>query len=314
MSLTSFVGMREVRETIKPIRPKLPRMIAVPIKVEPSSKRYALVGTAFDYLLRFELQRRAPHAVTEGWAAEKARDRLRPFISKNCRVYCGQPKWDGNLDHFIPPEEVFRRATKIVEDAKTAVAAYVKLKRASRDKRADLAAHAIRLANLDPVYRRGDYQLDPQFDQAFPEDVENLLALLAIVPFDKLIHDQVLLLNPNFGATSELVGAADTDLITGDMLVDLKTTKKGEMDGVNLDQLFGYYLLARRHRQVDPTFPEIKRLAFYFSRHGYLWSEPATTWTDHPQFSEIEKWFFQRAEKIYGRPRKSGRSVRKPSV
>lgn len=312
MSLTQFVKHPNVKPKLKPLRPELPRKISKALRVEPRSKRYALVGTAFDYLLRFEIQRRAPHAVTGGWTAEEAlnilhngsaKGRLAILLKRNESV----EHLRENIKQSISLEEASRRATKIVEDAKAAVAEYVKLKRASRKKQADLAAHAIRLVILDPIYRRGYRPLDAQFDQAFPEDVEDLLNLLGIVPFDKLIHDKILLLNPNFGVTSELVGAADTDLITSDMLVDLKTTKKGEMTADNLDQLFGYYLLACRHRQVDPAFPEIKRLAFYFSRHGYLWSEPATTWTDHPQFSEVEKWFFKEAEKNYGRPRKSGR-------
>ncbi|HLQ26261.1 MAG TPA: hypothetical protein VK138_10330 [Acidiferrobacterales bacterium] len=74
MSLTSFLDMPEVTAKIKPLRPKLPRKIAAPLKAEPRSNRYMLVGTAFDYFLRFELQRRAPHAIAERWVAEHAPD------------------------------------------------------------------------------------------------------------------------------------------------------------------------------------------------------------------------------------------------
>ena len=56
--------------------PKLPRKINVPLKVESCSPRYMLIGTAFDYLLRFELQRQAPHAVTDSLVAEAATDML----------------------------------------------------------------------------------------------------------------------------------------------------------------------------------------------------------------------------------------------
>ncbi|MCS6925557.1 MAG: hypothetical protein NZ578_06605 [Candidatus Binatia bacterium] len=72
MSLPSFVSMPDVKAKLKPIRPKLPRKLHTPLKVAPRRKRYTLVGTAFDYLLRFELQRRAPHAISEAWAAEYA--------------------------------------------------------------------------------------------------------------------------------------------------------------------------------------------------------------------------------------------------
>ena len=71
---TSFVEMPDVRAKIKPLRPKQPRKLNALIRVEPRSKRYTLVGTAFDYLLRFELERRAPHAISKPWVAEAAPD------------------------------------------------------------------------------------------------------------------------------------------------------------------------------------------------------------------------------------------------
>jgi len=129
--------------------------------------------------------------------------------------------------------------------------------------------------------------------------VDDLLGLLAVVPFDSLIDHKVMMLNPTFKETSQLIdGGADADLISGDMLVDFKTTKKGEMSAADLNQLFGYYLLARHQRQIDSTFPTINRLAFYFCRHGHLWIQNTTTWTAHPQFAEIEEWFFQRAKEV----------------
>src|SRR5262249_21361932 len=111
------------------------------------------------------------------------------------------------------------------------------------------------------------------------------------------LHDKVLLFNPRFRPTLE-EGVADADLITGDMLVDFKATKHGEMRPRDLDQLLRNYLLARHMRQVDPSFPEIKRLALYFCRHGYLWVENTTSWTDNPHFSEVEEWLFKRAEAL----------------
>ena len=106
-------------------------------------------------------------------------------------------------------------------------------------------------------------------------------------------------LNPNFKDASLLVGGADTDLIAGNLLVDFKTTKKGEMGVRDLDQLLGYLLLARKQCQSDPGCPAIERLGLYFCRHGYLWTVDATVWTEHPQFSEIEEWFFNRAEEVF---------------
>jgi hypothetical protein len=127
--------------------------------------------------------------------------------------------------------------------------------------------------------------------------VEDLLSLLDIVPFDSLLHNEVLLLNPTFKESSQLLGGADTDLIAGDLMVDFKVTTKGAVTAPYLDQLLGYFLLARNQHRLDPTFPEINRVALYFSRHGYLWSMDVSTWTEHPDFEEVEEWFFKEADK-----------------
>ena len=72
MNAGQFYDWPDVKAKFKPLRPKLPRKITAPLKVQPRSRRYMMVGTAFDYLLRFELQRLAPHAVCERLVAETA--------------------------------------------------------------------------------------------------------------------------------------------------------------------------------------------------------------------------------------------------
>src|SRR5262249_38817271 len=119
---------------------------------------------------------------------------------------------------------------------------------------------------------------------------------------DLLIHDKVLILNPTFGESSLLVGGSDADLISGELLLDFKATKKSEMAVANLDQLLGFFLLAHNHRRQDPTFPEIKRFGLYFCRHGHLWTQDVALWTDHPEFTALESWFFQHAREVFKSP------------
>jgi hypothetical protein len=307
MSLTSFLDMPEVTAKVKPLRPKLPRKIPAQLKVEPRSNRYTMVGTAFDYLLRFELQRRAPFAVSQRWVAEhvpgiiwKADKRAVSFMhlwkdDKGVVSLATGP--DAGMGDEELAKETAERASSVVERAKSAVAAFIKNKSPTLPEQADLAGHAIRLAKLDVMYRA--HQFDPSFEEAAQEDVEDLLGMLAVVPFELLLHDKVLMLNPTFGETSTLVGGADSDLISGDLLVDFKTTKRSEMQPKDLDQLFGYFLLARHQRCADPKFPEIKRVAFYFCRHGHLWVLDVTTWTHLPEFLEVEKWFLKRAREVF---------------
>src|SRR5262249_48932745 len=93
-------------------------------------------------------------------------------------------------------------------------------------------------------------------------------------------------LNPTFG---EAFGGADADLISGDTLYEVKVTKDSTVKAEYLDQLLGYFLLARQQR----SFAEIKRLAIYFARHRHVWEQPSTCWTDRPEFPELERWFFE---------------------
>jgi hypothetical protein len=302
MSLSRFLERPDVIATLKPLRPKTPRTLDVPLKVEPRSNRYLLVGTAFDYLLRFDLQRRAPHAVARPWVAEHSCDIL---WHEGHRVGDKSVFISGGLDalkdvvdpsDYLPPEEVGRRARAVVAKAKSAVASYLKCKTPTDAQLFELGAHAIRLAKLDQVLR--EFRLDPRFEEADGEDVEDLLGLLKIVPFDSLSHRKTLLLNPAFAESSLLVGGADADLIAGDLLVDFKVTKTSKMTARNLDQLLGYYLLIRHYRQQHPEFPEIKRVALYFARHGLLWPLDVTVWTEHPGFPAVQEWFFERARDV----------------
>jgi hypothetical protein len=307
MSLTSFIQMQDVVAKLKPFRPKAARKIPGELKAQPRSNRHMLVGTAFDYLLRFELQRRAPHAVAERWVAELAPDRI--WRADETGGFCARLRKDddgviyavtGRSDSSPDEEaklakEVAGQFRGIVEKARSAHAAYLSNKSPTPADRANLAAHAIRLAKLDNVFRA--IQLDPSPEEAAPEDVEDLLGILEIVPFESLLHDKVLLLNPTFGEASRLVGGADCDLISGDMLVDLKTTKGDTMQAPALDQLLGYFLLAREYRREQPTFSEIKRVALYFCRHGCLWPLETSAWTERPDFLDVERWFLERAKK-----------------
>ena len=296
----------------------------VAIKVEPQTKNYSVVGVAFDYLLRFELQRRAPHAITREWMAQAAANDPwkyipTPEISRWADVETLQELgWyiplaanglpgegfvpiNPNSGIWVDGNMVTRRVTDVLNAARAAVDAYVQMATPTIADQRVIAAHAIRLANLDSVYRR--IRLEPDFEKAAPEDVQDLVDLLAIVPFSNLMNDRVLLLNPAFGDASRAVGGADADLIVGDMLIDIKTTKKDAIKREYLNQILGYFMLAHMERSSDPTIPVINRIGLYYSRYGHLHSFEASSWTDHPAFPETERWFVAAIEALIAKRR-----------
>jgi hypothetical protein len=303
---------------LKHLRPKLSRKISAVVRVPARTKHFALVGTAFDYLLRFELRRRAPHAVTYPWVAEYApRMFFQEFALPEVKVVRGIIPPSGveavrmlaagdSRDQVEVAKTLSERARDIVERAKVAANAFALNPFPTVVDFEYSARQALQLAALDEVFRSGRMHVGV-FDKPDSDDVDDLLSLLDIVPFEKLVHPKTMHLNPHFAEASDFVGGADADLIVGDLLVDVKTTKRDAMESYQLDALLGYLLLARKQNTLDRNWPCVVRLGFYFSRHGHLWAWPATMWTDHPEFPEVERWFFEYARSLYknsaaGRP------------
>ena len=72
MSLTDFLKVKDVRERFVREFPKPKFTLKKEILAPPRTKRYAWVGTAFDYLLRFYIKRLNPNAITTRWIAEQS--------------------------------------------------------------------------------------------------------------------------------------------------------------------------------------------------------------------------------------------------
>lgn len=172
---------------LTPLRPQLSRKVGSPLRVEPCSARYTLVGTAFDYLLRFELQRRAPYAVAKEWVAERAPELL--FFRSgrgsgssvdNAALVAFDPERE--YDPLGIAEELSDRAKHVLSGAKAAIAAYIKEVAPTPTMQQEVAGHALRLARLDSISRILHLDL-PTFEDGAPEDVQDLLAMLDLVPF-----------------------------------------------------------------------------------------------------------------------------------
>jgi hypothetical protein len=287
MSLTSFIKRKDVQERFRIVRPKFPRKIAAPIRVLPHRDRSHIAGTAFDYLLRMDLMRRAPWAVCEHWVAENAAVTF--FVDSPDEKTLSKRFPGKSLQALMHQME--ETARQIVTEAQRDCDTYYSLSNPTLADVRRMARHSIRLAHAEVIFRAGLNNVDQEFFRE-PDvaDVQELVELLEVVPFDQLTHS-TLLLNPTFGEASRLISGADADLIVGESLIDIKTTRRGECMSTWLDQLFGYYLLARIERARTGKFPFISRIGFYLSRYGHLWLLPASLWTSHPDFDATERWF-----------------------
>ena len=253
MSLTSVLDQHpELVRTLAALFPPetRPPPLNSPMLAHPVTEHFALVGTAFDYLFRFEVQRRFPKAKCHRWVAEEAVDLIR---------------WD--------PDRGSRAELRVVRLAKKAYRQFIRSRNPSREALEALAGHTLRLAKLDQFYRAAT--LDPTFEEASPRDVRDLLRLLSIVPFDGPLGDRLargpIFLNPTFGKLSHKMGGADADLVAGGCLIDFKVTKFPKLTDEHLAQVVGYSMLADLARKGNKrAFPELGEVGLYFARHAVL--------------------------------------------
>ncbi len=272
MSLTSFIAEPDVKARLKEQFPLSKTPLPLLACSQPRTKNYALIGTAFDYLLRFKIQATCPHAISKRWVAEYALGLNRLFYNE-----------DG--EH----PELVKKVQQLLEQAHKHHEAYLQ-KGALSD---DLLRSVICLAQLDRVYRAGI--LPPDLGNVDREDIEDLKALYTCISPALLASKEVCLLNPVFGC-SELVGGADVDLVIDNTLIDFKTTKFLKVTQEHIYQLLGYYTLHRIAGIVGaPERHQIDTIGIYFSRHGYLHTWPISHFVQEETWPNFQKWFQNRA-------------------
>ncbi len=270
MSLTQFLKLEDVRLRFNQDFPVPKIELKGILLAPPLTDHHALVGTAFDYLLRFYLERLNSNATASGWVAEQSVELLRG--SKGA--------------HLL--------GRAIVSGAKKIKAEYMRTGEVS-DR---LFECVILLGQLDGVYRAG--LIDPNLGVADSHDIEDLKNILSTVRPDAFKARETCILNPVF-VESGIVGGADADFIIDDTLFEIKTTKYLGLRAEYYHQLVGYYALYRLggissklRNRID-----IRRLAIYYSRHGLVHTIDVGTIAGATNFDAFLKWFKARANKAY---------------
>lgn len=70
MSLTSLIKDKDINKMFKE-EFKKPRLTEQrDLLSPPLTKHYSLIGTAFDYLLRFYIEKLNPDSISRGWVGE----------------------------------------------------------------------------------------------------------------------------------------------------------------------------------------------------------------------------------------------------
>jgi len=287
MSLTSFLRIKDVNKRFTQEFPRRPKFDLKKEILAPSiTRRFSLVGTAFDYLMRFYLKCHYPDAIAQRWVAESALKRISGIV------------FDIDSGEFYLDEDcvddVSQKAWQIVKDAKKVYSGYL----AAGEMSDEVIKSTLLLAQLDPIYR--GRPIDPNIGVVDKQDVVDLRKLISIVDPKLFKAKKLCMLNPTFGKASNLVGGADADLIIDDTLIEIKTIKDLKLERSALNQLIGYYVLSEIGGIGKPLSKiEIKKLGIYYSRYGELYTFPVEDVIDKKRLPEFTKWFKEKATETF---------------
>lgn len=250
MSLTTLIKHnRNYREAVKKltVRPTIPKGSCY--FVEPRTKQYMLVGTAFDYLVGYAI---------EHLSGAKVHSKSSLVADRSLAIM----RYDGGDERF---QLHLQNAEMRVEKLKQNADMFVKDGQLTDE----FAAGLIEVSQLDQIYRAGLYPGLP-LPKASKKNVEDLMAMYSIMPVKRLTAMRSAFIAPDFGYSSQLVGGADADFIIDGSLLDTKTTIKKSIPLAMWCQVVGYYLLNHIEKRVGNPYVDIDQIGIYFSRFGEI--------------------------------------------
>lgn len=266
------------------------------MRAAPLTTNWGNMGTAFDYLARFQIQRRFAKAQDKYWVAEAAIQRV--CLAKFRIVATYKDLLPGGAFHDVVTEAKDPRwgafvlhGSMMLDAARKQHSQFL----ANGANLTDVAKSCLDLAYIDNVFRAGERGLPRQLPWSIhPDDVQDLVNLHAALPQDFPGPYQAVNLNPTFGQWSRNIGGADADIIADDVLIDIKTTKNLEITDKFWHQLLGYAILDELNSRDEGTPPTINKVAIYFSRHGGFWAKDLTPLRKQPMWQQLVTYFEER--------------------
>lgn len=306
MSLTQILknpGFNSLKNKLKEEFPRPKIVLKGDLIVPPRTENFSIVGAAFDYLLRFQLERKFKNKVVlrDSLVADSVMNGMKAFLKSPDKKKLNLDADENLSKRMINKMESVLNELRKVEKQKSKLfydATIHLYEKAKNDYNSflhngvftdDLIKSSIVLAKLDLVARAGIH--DETINEFNPEDMIDLKHLIAVVPLAEFDQEGNYYLNPTFGKGSSLFLGADADLIIGDTLIDIKTTKKLEINRIQLNQLLCYYVASliggiNGNLQANP----IKKVGIYFSRYGILWKMSLSEFGTDQSFDKFKEW------------------------
>lgn len=288
MSLTTIIKDARIKELIRRYFSFKTFDIGAEIKAPPITKHYTTIGIAFDYLARWWLERKYGATVTKSWVAEHGAGKIMLRCGTHVSVRAGKTityvpveKLDsirrGDVDRitrYVDPDPNLKplalMAVAIITESRAAYNDWLRTGIVTDE----LLRCSLKLVGLDAAFRANVFDW---FDAEISNDsVDELRSLWTVMESGDLAElEEPILPNPTFGKASRMVGGADIDIVAGNTLIDIKTTKKQKFERQYFEQLAGYYALSiiggiEGTDRFPAGKPSIDKIGIYFSRHGKL--------------------------------------------
>jgi hypothetical protein len=290
LNLSKFVKIEEIKEKILTTFNKPDISETVEIKAFPLTNNFALIGGAFDYLLRFYIKHRNTNAITRRWVADSSVAALSHYNS-----------------------DLYENIDKRVLEIKGFYEKYIKNGKITKD----ILAGVLDLAEIDQIFRKGiryykseiiekrdrtlkDFKVEREKDM---QDLKNLISLVKPAMFEM---KNFCILNPVFPrAFYELNHlTTDADLIIDKTIIDFKVTKYLQFSVDFFLQLIGYYaitLINSYFKNMDYyNLNLITKLGIYYARHGYLFTFNILDIIEIKKIIPFLDWFKSKAKDFSG--------------
>ncbi len=269
MSLTQFLnkpGDPILKKKFSEVFAKPEFIYKRTLKAPPLTQNFGTIGTAYDYVLRFKIEfcNKNKKVERDEWLAE--------YAYKRFAIKFTGDKLEALIFRYSRAKENYKK--------------YISNGRMSDT----LLADGLFLAKLDLYYRIG--LIAPDLFRENPLDIKDLKNLYRTITKTKFLATKRIILNPSFGAGSDLVDGADADFIIDDTLIEIKVTKHLKLERSYLNQLIGYYTLGLIGDVNGKNAKrEIKYIGVYYPRYDVLWRVPISTLGKSKVFDDFKRWF-----------------------
>ena len=309
MHFKKFLTIPEVRDLIDNNTNMPKYKIETKMKAEPLTKNFPLVGSAFDYFIRFYLKRRNLQTVSDPiWNAEIVCNTMadsKLIISPNHALIDAPDRFMFKRGIPRENEKEIKYLIKHLVSAQNSYHEYLNTGVISEE----TLKSCFLLARIETSMNG---KIDSNFDKIEQKDIEDLRNLTNVLSPDSFSYAERCVIKPSLKATF-LPKITEADLIIDDTIIDVKVTKTPRLTREIFRQVAAYFILYNYDGATnfalnrDISNFSINKMGVYFARHGILYKFnakdvflPSAPKNLVPtMFSLIKDYYFESGTKKY---------------